>query len=189
MRACSEASPERATSQNGDDYVLGLLQGARVRYAVSTLLQEGAEYVTSADASGFEKVVTGHDLRGCLTCAGKCYLPGVLPRALESRSHSRRTAISRAYGPAILQGADPLLHRTLLAVVEALAQPGDHTFLSRAVFIDVVGNVIGGIAAQPSLLDNTQWLQTVLSSVATIVREQEHSGLLSQTSLEAGAAW
>ena len=174
----------RAASEGGEDYVLGLLQGRGYRTLVSALLEEGADYLSADAASGFEQVVTALLREAAPRVQAS---PGFQAFFQENWSDLVRAGLQsvHAYGPVILTGTDPLLSRALLAVVETLAAPGDHTFLSRTVFMDVVGNVIGAMAVQPDLLNDMAWLRDVLASVASIVQEQEGRGLLSPTSLEA----
>lgn len=173
----------RAASESGDDYVLGLLQGRGYRTLVRDLLEEGADYLSADSAGGFEQVVAALLREAAPRVQAS---PGFQAFFQENWSDLVRAGLQsvHAYGPVILRGTEPLLGKALLAVVETLAAPGDHTFLSRTVFMDVVGNVIGAIAVQPDLLNDIAWLRDVLASVASIVQEQERSGLLSPTRLE-----
>lgn len=173
----------RAANEHGDDYILGLLQGRGYRTLVSALLAEGADYLAADAAGGFEQVIVAL-LRDAAPRVQAT--PSFQVFFQENWSDLVRAGLQsvHAYGPVILTGTDPLLGRALLAVVETLAAPGDHTFLSRTVFMDMVGNVIGAITVQPDLLNDLAWLQGIFASVASIVQEQEGRGLLSAASLD-----
>ncbi len=164
----------REASPQGDDFIIGLVQGDGYPLLIGSLLEEGAGLLSSSDAGPFEAVATD-----VLTRAGELVLErpdfegffrehwGDLLRAGLNSVHSN--------GNVILADEQPLLRQTLLTSIEVLATAGERDFLSREILTGAIEAAVGAIAVQPELLDDAvgeAWLREVLGSTAGVIADE-----------------
>jgi len=166
----SAMATARQNTPAGDDFVVGLVQGRGYPLLIGSLLHEGAGFLSSSDASEFERVAAD-----VLTTAGTAVQQrrdferffqdhwGDLLRAGLNSVH--------ANGNAILDDTDPLLRNALLASVEVLSKTDNRSFLSGDTLTTVVEAAVGAVALEPGLLDGVdeKWLRELLESTAGVI--------------------
>jgi hypothetical protein len=175
----------REASQQGDDYVVGLVTGHGYNLLVAEFLEEGAARLSGDTAGEFHKMAA-HVLTEAAGIVAETpdferffqdHWSDLMRAALQSLHH---------HGASLLKNESPLLRDTLLAVIRTLAESSDRDLLSSDTLIGAVDAAIEVVAADPKLLDDVDqpWLRDLLSSVAGVVSDQGIRDAFSRQGLE-----
>lgn len=161
----------------GDDFVVGLLNGKSYPVLVGNLLEEGAEMVgvsAKDNAKHFEAIASDvlkhaaevvkqrDDFEGFVSDHW-----GDLLRAGLKSFH--------ANGDAILEEQPPLLSGALLSAIDVLAESPDRNFLSSETLTATIEAAIAAVVVKPELLEGVtdkEWIKQLISSTAKIVNNQ-----------------
>jgi hypothetical protein len=167
----SALATAREKSAKGDDFVVGLVQGRGYNLLVSSLLAEGAEYIGGETASNFERVAADVLVAGAALVETRAGFDGFFA---DHWSDLLRAGLQSIHtnGDAILDDAQPILKDTLLAAVDVLATTNGKEFLSSDTLVNAVDAAIGAVAANPDLLGDKVWLNTLLSATVSVTSSQ-----------------
>lgn len=176
----------RTASEQGNDFVVGLLNGQGFQHLVRGLLEEGATAIGSDDALALERIV-GTVLSAAAEKVGDSTS---FEQFFQDHWHSLVGAGLRSLhsqGPGLLKGEEPLLQKTLLASVDALAgafQVGPPT---GETLVSTLEAAFAVVADDPALLDTAigeTWIKDLIGSVARTVSSEGLSQAFSKSSLE-----
>ena len=177
----------REATEAEDDFLLGLVRGKGYRLLVRELLEAGGERLSANDSKVYEKIIAD-----MLKAAGRQV--GASQTGFGDFFQDHWTDLARAalrgfhaQGLAILDDQKPILRETLLAVVGALAEETNRDLLSSGTLLAAIEASIAAIAADPSLLDDSEgpsWLRTVVGSLAGVVRDEGLRKIISSQGLE-----
>jgi len=170
----SALAKARESSDIGDDFVVGLVQGRGYPELIGSLLKEGADFLSSSDAGSFGAVAADVFTHASVLVRDHPDFEqffrdhwGDLLRAALSSLHTN--------GGAILADGQPLLRQTLLASIEVLAKTTNRDFLNSQTLTAVFEAVLGAISTKPELLDDAvreKWLREVLGSTASVIANE-----------------
>jgi hypothetical protein len=176
----------REKAKDGDDYVLGLMQGKGYHALISEGLGVAAVTLDSAFAGDFEKVVAD-------------ILKEAAPLVSKSRDFHdffqdhwgdlirAGLASLEKYGPDLLKDESPALRDTLLAIVKELSRTTDAQFLSRDVLLKITDAALGAVSAYPDLVLHDveqEWLKKLLGSLLETIGNQSIRSTFSKKGLE-----
>ncbi|HEX5220210.1 MAG TPA: hypothetical protein VFZ59_11635 [Verrucomicrobiae bacterium] len=181
----------RAQSAEGDEYLMGLLQGRGYRLLLSEGLVRAADAIAEDHAQPFRLVAGDVLKRGAeLWREDKSGFGEFFAAHWGDLLNAGLNSVERN-GDQILAGASPLLKTTLLATLDHLAelaaQDKAHLFAAETLF-GITNAAIAAAAQDPEVLTQTfsgkPWLKVLLESVVKTVSEDDIRRAFSKQGLE-----
>jgi hypothetical protein len=167
----------RDQSEDGDNYLLGLLRGHGYSLLIGEGLQLAGESLTTQHADVFRDLVADlliqtaplvkanqHDFATFFKLHWADLLRGGLLTVND-------------FGPRLLEGQSPLLRHTLLAVTRQLAATPNTAFFTTDTALGLVEAAIGAVARDPDLLKSTVGEPRFNLLIASLARTINDTGL------------
>jgi len=167
----SALAAARSTSDDGDDYVLGLIEGRGYRALVAAAIEEGALITGREGSAAIEAIVS--DLLLAAAPLVRADTGGFGAFFKDHWSDLVRAGLMAAevHGPAVLS-KEGLLNMVLRHMVDALAQSDGRQFLTSDLLVGLVDTAVSAVAADPELLEKAGFptlLRELLESVTGIL--------------------
>jgi hypothetical protein len=164
----------RAGAADGDDYVLGLLQGRGYSLLISEGLTLAADRLDDQHAGAFQQIAADVLLATApLVKANKAGFTGFFEEHWGDLLRGGLSSLEQ-HGPILLDGQSPLLQETLLAMIGALAKTPNSEFFSTEVTFRLTEAALGAVAANPELLKpavKEAWFRELIVSTAGTVSD------------------
>jgi len=176
----------RANTDDGDDFVVGLVHGRGYPLLIGGLLEEGASHLASSDAGQFEAVAAEVLLEASKLVRQKPQFEGFFQDHWGDLLRAGLAAV-HSNGNVILAQQSPLLREALLAAIKALAETDGRHLLSSGTLTILVEAAVGAIAVRPELLDDRVhegWLRELMTSAAGVLAGQGVQSTFSPSGLE-----
>lgn len=168
------ADARAAAGANGDNYLLGLLQGQGYPLLISKGLSQAAGVLGASDAPAFQQIVAdmlnaaAPLVQGSPSFASffNAHWPDLVQAGLVS---------VQQHGPALVQGQSPVLRDVLLATMNVLANTPAANLLDSDTVFGIANAAIGAVAEHPEIWNgagNNPWLGQLVSSVLSTVSSQ-----------------
>ncbi|OPY85858.1 MAG: hypothetical protein A4E65_00027 [Syntrophorhabdus sp. PtaU1.Bin153] len=176
----------REKAKDGDNYVLGLMQGKGYHALISEGLSVAATTLDSACAGGFEKVVA-HILKEAAPLVSKSRdFHDFFQDHWGNLVRAGLTSLEK-YGPDMLKDESPALRDTLLAIVKELSRTTDAQFLSPDVLLKITDAALGAVSIYPDLVLHDveqEWLKKLFRSALETIGNQSIRSTFSKKGLE-----
>ncbi|OPY67380.1 MAG: hypothetical protein A4E62_02293 [Syntrophorhabdus sp. PtaU1.Bin002] len=176
----------REKAEDGDDYILGLIQGKCYRVLISESLSAAAATLDSTCAGDFEKVITDILKEAAPLVSKSKNFHDFFQDHWGDLVHAGLASLEK-YGPGILKDESPLLRDTLLAIVKELSQATDAQFLSGDVLFKITDAALSAVSAYPdSVLHDIEqkWLKKLIESMLETIGNQGIRNTFSKKCLE-----
>ncbi|WP_455219679.1 hypothetical protein [Kaarinaea lacus] len=173
----------------GEDFVVGLINGNSYPVLIGNLLEEGAEAVSvsaKANAKHFERIASDVLNHAATIMKQQDDFKGFINDHWGELLQAGLKGL-HANGEAILAGQSPLLRGTLLSAIDVLAETPDRNLLSSETLTATLEAAIGAIAVKPELLDGVsdkELIQQLLGSTANLVANKGIQKALSSAGVE-----
>jgi len=185
LQALAEA--REAAGDNGDDYLLGLIQGKGYYLLLSKTLAQAAEVLDDEHAPIFQQIAADMLRTAAPLVEAKPKGFGVFfNEHWSDLLHAALVSIDK-HGPALLEGQSPLLKQVLLAAIKTLAEAPGSKLLTRDTVFHLADAVIGAFATHPELWKNgidEEWLSQLVQSVLKTISNQGIVATFSKDGLE-----
>ena len=179
----------REKSSDGDEFLIGLLEGHGYRVLIGEGIRLAAEKIGGEHASKFESVASD-------------FLLAAVPLVEEDeggfgdffRAHWAdllRAGLGAAakHGPKLLAGQSPPVREALVAMIKAVAETDeDRSFFSADTVFAMAEAALGAVAANPDLLKpalKKPWLAVLVASVAGTISDKTIRQTFSNEGIEA----
>lgn len=165
---------QSARKDVGDDFLIGLFRGKGYRVLIGSALIEASERLGNEGAKEYQKVIVDvfKNAAGLVTVNEKEFGPffkdhwgDLFAAGLSSLA---------THGPGMLQGTNPLLKETLLAIVGQLAKTDQTSLFTSGTLVQLVEAAIGAIATNPDLITggvNEPWLKDLIESLLNVASD------------------
>lgn len=164
-----------AAGEDGDNYLLGLLQGKGYQVLISQGLAKAAQVLAATDADTFQQIAADVLKQALpLVAADSKDFGGFFTEHWADLLHAALQSLDK-HGPALLQGQEPLLKEVLLASIHTLAETPGTRLLTRDTIFPLTDAIVGAVATHPDLVKaglDENWLAEVINSVVKTASDQ-----------------
>lgn len=173
----------------GDDFVVGLINGNSYPVLIGNLLEEGAEKVgvsAKENAKHFESIASDVLNHAASIMKQQDDFKGFINDHWGELLGAGLKGL-HANGDAILEGQSPLLRGTLLSAIDVLAETADRDLLSSETLTATIEAAIGAIAVKPDLLNGVtdkELIKQLIGSTAGVVANKGIQQALSSAGVE-----
>lgn len=158
----------RSANPDGDNYVLGLLNGKGFPLLVGTVVDIAADRIGEEGSGNFHQVAA-EVLKAAAPLVKASSPAGFSGFFRDHWGDLLRAGLSSVakHGPAILDDTDPLVQKTLVAMVGRLAETRNNKYFTSETVFEVADAAIAVVAADPSLINrgvDEPWLKELIDT-------------------------
>jgi len=182
LGALSDARKE----SGGDNYVLGLLRGKGFPLLLSNVIDAAADRIGTEGSDGFRKVAVDVLKKAAPFVEGSTNFRGFFRDHWGDLLRAGLGSIEK-HGPAILADSNPLVQKTLVAMVGRLAQTKGTSFFTSETLFGVADAAIGVVAANPALITkglDEPWLKELIDTSIGVLAKKGLRDAYSKDGLE-----
>ena len=164
----------RSESGDGDNYVLGLLRGNGFPLLVGTVIDAAANRIGTEGAEGFRKVAVDVLKTAAPLVEGSTAFRGFFQDHWGDLLRAGLGSIEK-HGPSILAESDPIVQKTLVAIVGRLEQTKWTGFFTSETLFGVADAAIGVVAANPAMITkgiDEPWLKDLIDTSVGVLSKK-----------------
>ena len=159
----------REKSENGEDFVTGLVRGKGYRTLLESGLLVAGERLAADSAQPYQKIVADV-LRAAAphVTQGSQSFATFFQDSWGDLLRAGLVSVER-YGPTLLEGERPVVREATLALVSELAHTPNASLFSGETLFGITSAVIGTVATQPRLLDagiREAWVKDLVGALS-----------------------
>jgi hypothetical protein len=162
----------REDSEDGDDYLAGLMEGRGYGLLVSEGLSMAAGRLDETGAPVFQQIASEVLAAAApLVRDNKRGFAGFFNEHWSDLLHGALVALDK-HGPQLLEGEDPLLQEVLTGLIRELASTSGAAWFTRDMVLHLADAAVGVVATHEALWKPTlqqPWLQELVSSAVGVV--------------------
>jgi hypothetical protein len=167
-------SDARKESGDGDNYVLGLLRGKGFPLLLGNVVDAAADRIGAEGSDGFRKVAGDVLKTAAPLVEGSTAFRGFFRDHWGDLLRAGLGSVEK-YGPSMLADSDPLVQKTLVAMVGRLEQTKGTNFFTSETLFGVADAAIGVVAANPALITNgldEPWLKELIDTSVGVLSKK-----------------
>lgn len=177
----------REQAEDGDNYLLGLLQGTGYKRLISALMSETVSRLRLEDARAYELIAADVLAVAAGLVQSSRSFEVFFTEHWGDLLHAGLVSLEK-HGPALLADEEPILRVTLLAITKQLANTPYANLLTKDTLFGLADAVIGAIAADPDLVTDgidEDWLKLIIASATKTISNKGIRATFSPAGIEA----
>lgn len=176
----------RDLAPNGDDFIFGIARGEGFKLLVRGILEEAAEVLSDEQSSELQQVIAGVLETAAARVEGAPDFEAYFQENWHALVGAGLGGLAE-HGPRLLEGEDPILQKTLTAMVGALADSFSAGPPTGETLVSVANAAIAVFADDPDLLEGSigeEWARELIQSLAAVAKDAGLREAFSQPALE-----